>query len=233
MQHARKNILLTVVLIMTAAAIVLLIAWTTGPFYYHFAELRLITAYSCLQLLATMYASLYSCRSLEEESSLKWRKNPSARPFFISAAGFLFLGFDEILSIHENIDKFIHFALRMKETAWTDHIDDFIILAYGLAALFFIKDFLREFKRHPYMIGLIICGLFSFFMMFWLDFVSNNTETFTCFFFRGTSYGELRHIQDIFRMVEDSVKVLGEAFFLSAFAAAFVDIKTRRFKTGT
>ena len=67
-----------------------------------------------------------------------------------------------------------------------------------------------------------------FFVMFWLDFVSNNTETFTHFFFKGMSYGDLRHRQDIFRMAEDSIKLLGEAFFLSAFTVAFVNIKTRK-----
>jgi hypothetical protein len=166
---------------------------------------------------------------LEKETSLNWQKNPSARPFFISAIGFLLLGFDEALSLHENIDKLIHIVMRIKETMWTDHIDDFIILSYGLIAIFFIKDFLKEFKRHPYMLNLIICGLCLFFAMFCLDFITNNFETFTYFFknLQGSPTGIGKHIQDLVRMVEDSMKLLGEACFFSAFIVALVDIKTR------
>ncbi len=228
LQGNKRKILPKVVILFLLTAMVIVIAWTTGPFYYHFAERRLVTLYSFFQLLAVAYVSFLTCRILEKEGSLSWRKNPSARPFFIAAAGFLFLGFDEILSIHENIDKFIHLLFRIKETALTDHIDDFILLAYGIIAAFFIKDFVKEFKKHPYMVGLIIGGFALFFIMFFLDFISNNIETFTHFFFKGMSYGDLRYRQDIFRMAEDSIKLLGEASFLSAFTAAFVDIKIRK-----
>ena len=231
MQNDRKRILLSIALILAAVAIVLAIAWKTGPFFYHFAEIRLVTLYSFFQLLATAYISFLICKHLGKESSLKWHKSPFVRPFFISAIGFLFLGLDEILSIHENLDKLIHHILMMKETPWTDHIDDIILLFYGLIAIFFVKDFIKEFKRHPYMIGLLIGGFLLFFTMFYLDFVSNNTETFTHFLSKSMAYGDLRHRQDIFRMVEDSAKILGEAFFLSAFAAAFVDIKTGSTRT--
>ena len=119
--------------------------------------------------------------------------------------------------------------MRIKETMWTDHIDDFILLGYGLVAIFFLKDFIREFRKHPYMLSLIIWGMFLFFVMFCLDFVSNNFETFTYFFrnLQGTPAGTGKHIQDVVRMVEDSVKLLGEACFFSAFVAALINIKGR------
>lgn len=223
----RNKILLGVTLVFVLVTIVLLIAWKTGPFFYHFAEIRLVTIYSFLQLLATAYISFLTCKSLGSESSLRWRENPSVRPFLLSAIGFLYLGFDEILSLHENIDKLIHHILFLKETPWTDHLDDFILLAYGLVALYFIKDFIREFKRHLFMVHLIIGGFLLFFVMFCLDFVTNSIESFTQFFFTNISYADLSHKRDVFRMIEDSVKLLGEAFFLSAFVTAFVDIKMK------
>lgn len=224
----KSKILISIAAVFIAVAIVLLIAWKTGPFFYHFAEIRLITIYSFFQLLATAYISFLACKSLGAESSLKWRENPSTRPYFLAAIGFLYLGADEILSLHENFDKLIHRILFLKETPWTDHLDDFILLAYGLVALYFIKDFVREFRKRPYMVGLIIGGFLLFFLMFWLDFVSNNVETFMYFFHGKISYSDLLHRRDIFRMAEDSCKILGEAFFLSAFAAAYIDIKIRQ-----
>ncbi|MEA3305636.1 MAG: hypothetical protein U9R52_02360 [Candidatus Omnitrophota bacterium] len=228
MKDNRKIILLSVVFVFTLVAVVLLISWTTGSFYYHFASMRLINIYSYFQLFATAFTAFLICRSLEKENSLRWRQNPSARPFFISAAGFLFLGFDDLFSLHENADKLIHFLLRIKETSLTDHLDDIILLAYGIIAVFFIKDFVKEFRKHPYMVKLIICGLFLFFIMFCLDFISNNLQTFSHFFFGKMSYADLKHRQDVFKMIEESFELIGEASFLAAFAASFTNIKTRK-----
>ncbi len=227
MQHNKRRILSNVAPVFLFAAIVLLISWTTGPFHYHFSDTRLVTLYSLFQLLATAYISFLVFKSLEKESSLQWRQNPSARPFFITAIGFLLLGFDEVLSLHENMDRLIHIVLRIKETPLTDHIDDIIVLIYGIIAIFFIKDFVKEFRRHPYMVGLIVGGFIAFFTMFCFDFISNNEETFM-YFFGELGYHDMRHKKDIFSMIEDSFKLLGESFFLAAFVAAFADIKTEQ-----
>ncbi len=227
-----REILSRVILIFLSLALVLLIAWTTGSFYYHFSGRRLVDLYSYFQLLATAYISFLACRRLEEETSLRWRQNPSARPFFISAVGFLFLGLDDVLSLHENMDKLIHHILNIKETPWTDHIDDFILLIYGIIAIFFIKDFIREFRKHPYMVGLIITGLGAFFIMFCLDFVSNNIPTFSYvaekLFSVNMGDNAIGHMRDVFRMADESFELFGEACFLSAFVAAFTNIRTRQ-----
>jgi len=173
-ENNKQKVTLYTAIVLLAVAIVLVVAWTTGPFSFHFGSARLVNIYSFFQLFATAYIAFLACRSLERESSLKWRQNPPARPFFISAIGFLFLGLDDLLSIHESIDHLIHAILRIKETAVTDHIDDIILLMYGVIAVFFIKDFVREFKKHPRMVGLIVCGLVIFFVMASCDFVSNN-----------------------------------------------------------
>lgn len=223
----RKKILSNISPVLLLVAFVLLIAWTTGPFYYHFASRRLVRIYSYLQLFATAFVSFLACRKLEKENSLPWLKNPSARPFFISAIGFLFLGFDDLVDIHESVDKLIHMVLRIKQTPLTDHMDDLILLIYGIIAIFFIKDFVREFRKYPYMMGFLICGFLAFFIMFCFDFISNNEETFS-YFFKGLGYGEMRHTMDLFSMGDASFQLLGEAFFLAAYVAALTNIKTRQ-----
>ncbi|MBL7070893.1 MAG: hypothetical protein ISS26_01820 [Candidatus Omnitrophica bacterium] len=222
MPNKNVKINLYISLTVLAAAAVLLISWNTGPFFYHFADVRLVTIYSFLQLLATAFTCYLICKAVEPEFSLNWRKNASARPFLICGIGFIFLGLDEILSLHENIDKLIHHVLFIKETTMTDHIDDVIVLIYGLVAIVFIKDFIREFRKHPYMILMLVCGFLMFFTMFCLDYITNSVESFTQFF-SDAPYSDLLHTRDIFRMAEDSAKVMGESFFLAAFISALAN----------
>jgi hypothetical protein len=227
--QGRDNVALKVIImILLYTALVLAIAWNTGPFFYHFAEMRLITVYSFFQLIATAAVALAASKVLGENSSLQLRMNPQSRPFFISALGFLFLGLDEIFSIHENLDKLIHAVFRMKETPWSDHIDDFILFLYGLIAIFFIKEFIEEFKKHPYMVGFIGIGVIMFFAMFCLDYISNNTETFQQFIVTQLSNSDIGHQRDIVRMLEDTLKLLGEACFLCAFVSALSNIRLRK-----
>ncbi len=229
MQNKNRKIQGAIALAFLAAAIVIWIAWNTGPFFYHFAGWRLVTLYSLFQLMATAFVCFLICKTSDSTPSANWRRNASIRPFLIAGAGFFFLGLDEILSIHENLDKLIHIILRIKETPLTDHLDDVIVLIYGLIALVFIKDFIREFRKQPYMIALLVFGFMLFFTMFALDFVSNSVESFLQFFSNG-SYGELVHERDVFRMAEDTAKILGETCFLAAFLGALVNIRAGRDK---
>jgi len=228
LKNANRRILKKISLIILTVFLIILTAWIIGPLYFNHPIGKLFDFCSFLTLFATAYVSFLACRGIEKERGLKWRDNPAARPFFISAVGFLFLGLDDVLSLHENMDRLIHFILRIKETPWTDHIDDFILLLYGVIALFFIKDFIKEFRKHPYMVGLIAVGLFAFFIVFFLDFLTNNIETLSALLFKGMSYGDLSYRQNIGKMIEESTEFLAEAFFLAAFTAAFLNIKTRR-----
>jgi len=223
--NKNKKILAYISLAVFAAVLVLLISWNTGPFFYHFSEWRLITLYSFFQLLATAFVCFLACKAFEPKPSINWRKNASIRPFLLFAIGFAFLGLDEMLSLHENIDKLIHHIFFIKETPLSDHIDDVIVLIYGLVALIFIKDFIREFKKRPFMIPMLVCGFIMFFVMFSLDYATNSVESFMEFF-GDASYSDLLHKRDIYRMAEDSAKILGESFFLAAFLGALVNIKS-------
>jgi len=228
LKNANRRILKKISLIILTVFLIILTAWIIGPLYFNHPIGKLFDFCSVIALFATALVSFLACRRLESESGLKWRQNPAARPFFISGAGFFFLGLDEALSIHENIDKLIHLVLRIKETPATDHIDDFIILLYGIVALFFIKNFITEFRKYPYMTGLIGVGLLMFFVVFFMDFLTNNIETLRAFLFKDMSYSALHYRKNIGSMIEESMEFLAQAFFLAAFAAAFLNIKTHR-----
>nr|WP_319398940.1 hypothetical protein [uncultured Carboxylicivirga sp.] len=77
--------------------------------------------------------------------------------------GFTFLALDEILLIHENIDKWIHAFFQITQTHLTDRIDDFIILLYGIVdGLLMIKN-RRLFLNNKPGLALAITG---FILMF-------------------------------------------------------------------
>lgn len=51
-------------------------------------------------------------------------------------AGFLFLAFDELFMVHESMDRYIHQLFALKETPWTDRLDDLLVGLYvAVAAL--------------------------------------------------------------------------------------------------
>ena len=59
--------------------------------------------------------------------------------WLILVAGFVCLAFDEIFMYHERFDKYLHFALSIRETPWTDRIDDLLVGLYvALASLLVI-----------------------------------------------------------------------------------------------
>ena len=228
MQNKRTGVKKSMAVVFLCLTLVLVIAWTTGPFFYHFAGKRLVTLYSLFQLMAIAFFAFEASKAAGEDTHMKLQSNMRSRPFFISSVGFLFLGLDEILSIHENMDIVIHFILRIKENAITDHIDDVIVLIYGFIALFFIKEFIIEFKRHPFMIPLLTVGSAFFGFMVFFDFITGNHETFRAILPKMFAHGDVIHKCDVLRMVEDSCKLIGEAFFLSAFLGAFLNIKYSR-----
>lgn len=95
----------------------------------------LITIVSAIQLLATSMITwkIYKTRSSQHPSY--HHITFSYFVWAIVAAGFLFLAIDEVVEIHEGIDKLIHKVFQIKETGLTDRIDDLIIGVYGLVGI--------------------------------------------------------------------------------------------------
>jgi len=220
----RSAIIRMALFLFAALTVILYVSWMSGPFFYHFTGIRTVTLYSFAQITATALAAFAVARHYGAGSG-SILKNARARPFFISGVGFSFLALDEILSLHENMDKLIHAIFRMKETPWTDHIDDLIVLAYGVVAFYFIKEFFAEFGKQPFMIPMIACGVGFFFFMVGADFMSNNEQTYGLFFLVDVDSSDLIHMRDVLRMLEDSAKLIAGTFFLTAFLSAFLNEK--------
>ena len=59
-----------------------------------------------------------------------------ARFWRLAAIGFVWLGCDDLFTLHEQIDRGVHAVLGWDpEDPITDHLDDLIVAGYGVLAL--------------------------------------------------------------------------------------------------
>ena len=94
-----------------------------GLNHYYFKEWQPGTYLSVLVLMAAGVLSATFARGLG--------KDPFARFWWLSAAGLVYLGLDDLLTIHESIDFEIHRLLaRDPEHPVTRHLDDLIVAGY-------------------------------------------------------------------------------------------------------
>jgi len=121
----------------------------------HFGEHHLITWISVLQLLTISFLSynIFQTRRRTLEH-FNWRA-----PFILWAIislGFFFLAMDDLFMIHESIDHRIHDIFNLKETTFTDRIDDMIVGVYGLigiSALYACREEIKKYRQvFPFLI---------------------------------------------------------------------------------
>jgi len=119
-----------VALAVTAITIVFLI-WLGIHVYSvpdkYFRERRAGTYYSGLLLVASGVVAAAVGRCVSE---------PAARRFWmVSGMGFVYLALDDVLSIHEELDRTLHRLIGWDRKHWlTDRLDDAIVVSYGLVA---------------------------------------------------------------------------------------------------
>jgi hypothetical protein len=102
-------------------------AWSGNPHRY-FGERKLGTYLSFLNLIATGAVAGSIARGLGGRRF--------ARFWWAAAVGFVWLGCDDLFTLHERIDRGLHaLAGRDPEHPVTDHLDDLIVAGYGVAAL--------------------------------------------------------------------------------------------------
>lgn len=87
-----------------------------------------------------------------------------ARFWRVAAVGFVWLGCDDLFTVHERIDRGVHALLGWDpDDPITDHLDDLIVAAYGLVALMLAFRYRVELARLTWMhfvLG-IAFGLFT------------------------------------------------------------------------
>jgi hypothetical protein len=94
----------------------------------HFHEHHRGTYYSGALLVAGAAVAL----------GVAWRLRGSAfaRFWLVACVGLLYLAADEVIAIHEDIDRWVHGQLGWRaDDPLTDHLDDLIVVLYAVAAL--------------------------------------------------------------------------------------------------
>ena len=141
-----------------------------------------------------------------------------ARIWLIFAVGFFFLALDEGLSIHEEIDFYIHWLFAIAETGLTDRIDDFIILLYGISGLLVLYFHRQELRSISDQTALFVVGFVFFFLMVAAD-ASGNRPDFAIFL--GFSEPDAIQFDRLLDFVEEFFKLVAESAFLIAFARIY------------
>ena len=178
----------------------------------HFKEDGFITMLSVFQLLIISWLSykIFQSRNVKQKC-IPWRD--SSALWGIISLGFLFLAADDFFQIHEEIDFQIHHFFNMRETGFTDRIDDILVGLYGLAGIFVLITYWDELKAHRRAFPFFIYGFIFLFAMIAIDVLTNRNDILPALF----DYDLANVLHVWLSHAEDSLKVFAEAFFIMAF----------------
>lgn len=182
----------------------------------YFGEHEAVTYFSSLQLLAISWLAFKILRIRNvRRKQLHWHSNSLV--WGIIALGFLFLAVDDFCLIHEGIDKRIHYAFGIKETALTDHIDDILIAIYALLGIAVLYMYRNEVKKYKQTYPFFICGFVLLFLMVACDMLNARMDILSMLL-----ESDIVHpVHLVLSIVEDPLKVFSEGFFLVGFYSAF------------
>lgn len=197
-----------------AVIVAIIYGKSVGDIKKPFQEGGFLTGLSFIQLLAVSGYSWGIFRIHEVSFNLRVFKAKHVVWLFISL-GFLFLAFDELFEIHENIDYLIHEVLQLKATGFTDRIDDLIILLYaftGMSLIYYYRDGLKKYvSTLPYLKWTFI----FLYIMILLDIITNKDDII---FFLIKDKSSAGLVSMWIRIAKDGFKLVTEgAFFGIAF----------------
>lgn len=186
-----------------------------------FSEGGVITFLSAFQLLAISritYKTAQARKTEKDQSS--WSGAPLI--WTLVSTGFAFLAIDEVLYIHEQIDKLIHYILDIKETGLTDRIDDIIVGIYALVGIAVLFAFKNEVKTCIDRFSFFILGFALLFTMVGLDILTNRDDILLMHFDETTTDILMYWLSS----AEDSMKIFAEAFFILGFYSALLKARS-------
>ncbi|MGB6298870.1 MAG: hypothetical protein WBF90_22195 [Rivularia sp. (in: cyanobacteria)] len=212
---SKKFILSTIVLEVLVIGSALLRAFllNVNPKRY-FDDQGYVSWFSFLQILFAAFLAWKVYKSRKSDVVINdSNKSKSYNLWAIISFGFLFLGLDEILKIHENVDFFIHDFFQIQETANTDRIDSLIVLIYalfGVGILYWAKSELSKFSQAFPLFGLAISLTFA---MIFLDLLTDTTDFFDWLITNDSiSYIVYRSLG----ILEECCKIFAEGMFIIA-----------------
>ncbi len=187
-------------------------AWHQNPTAYT-GEGDPITWLSFVHLLVIsgLAGGVFYGRTGGSQDPAMWRQPTFV--WLLIALGFLFLAVDEVAKIHESLDRFVHRLLQRPETALTDRLDDAILLGYGLSGAAVLYAYRSELVYYRAVLPLVVCGFVLFIFMGLLDTLVNRPDVFL---FMGIGQGGSESLGKWLGGVEEGLKILAEAAFLSA-----------------
>ena len=132
------------------------------------------TYYSIALLVGISLIAFHTARHRAEDTDGSKRH----APLFWRLVGlaFLYLALDEGLQIHENLDRWFHRAFSVSETAWTDRIDDLILLFYGCVGMAMIYVFRTEMLGSAKVRRYLVNAFLLFLITVLLDVLTNRSE---------------------------------------------------------
>lgn len=175
----------------------------------YFKEFQLITWISALKLLSIAYINrqIYQIQ-------LNNKKSKFANLWFLISAGFIFLFLDEVLLIHENIDKTIHILLGINETGLSDRIDDLIVIIYAVIGVFILRHYKYEILRFRESIPYLVLGFLFLILRTIIDTVTNRADIIPNIISDPES---LVLVSNFLAVSEGAGKIIAESFFITAF----------------
>ncbi len=222
-------LLMDCLVLLAAIGFSILIGFFRGEETWQFQEIGLITIASAIQLLMISYTAkhIFELRGgkgrVEKLTQLPW--SDPTMIWIIISFGFLFLVFDEVLFIHQVIDKGIHLVLNIQETAITDRLDEVIVGLYGLAGVFVLLFFRKELLSIKSSIPFLIAGFFCLFLMVGLDIATNRKDIIEMYILSP------ERVDEVYRLLsigEEFTKLVGESMFLVGFSHCAKKLRDER-----
>jgi hypothetical protein len=182
-----------------------------------FGEQQPVTFFSAAQLLATAWIAW-------KVAGIRWAAGASIA-WLLFAAGFLFLAFDELFLIHEQVDFTAHRIFGLTETGLSDRLDDFLIGIYGLVRVAVIAFYWDELKQCIASRRFVLAGFLLLYLIVMLDTLTNRNDVLV------SALGPevTRRLAPWLDVAEESAKVLAEALFLIAGYAALIVMRCATF----
>ena len=183
----------------------------SGKWNLMFRERYPITLLSFVLILviALLCREIYRVR---KGSQFSWQ-NP-ATLWLLLSIGFFYLALDELLQLHENIDRAIHKMLGWSETALTDRIDDFILFVYACIGGMVVFHYRSEFKKFGPAWSYLVLAFVTAVVTIVFDAMTNG-GVFVPGLFSDANHGALA--QELLGFLEEYGKLAAQVFFIGAF----------------
>lgn len=175
-----------------------------------FKEDAFVTKFSYYQLLFLSFLSFYIFNIRKSQLQISnWRSLPVV--WLIIALGFLYLSFDEVNQYHEYLDINIHNLFHIKETGFTDRIDDLIVGIYLFLGIYLLSLYKEEVLLYKKAKNIFLVAFYLTVLMIIFDSLSNRNDILY-FFVHDIDYSN--YLQEKINIFEDILKIFAEGVLL-------------------